>query len=182
MAGSGECAYMDWVRRRTPGGPRVLLGPGGGSPPNWAGGGPCLVTTGRLMEATLCPCRDRARVGRKAMAASGGDTRRWRAGRSRPWSASPCPNRRGKTAELCVGMMEVADEFEAAAVGGDTNIGQPAGDSVTVLGRGRRPRTVTRSGQARRLVAGRARSAASAASTTSPRVRKLQLRARRGTR
>src|SRR5271170_7592346 len=78
---SGEFAFIDWLRRRTPAAERVLIGPGDDTAAvAWPGGAPCLVTTDMLLEgscfvlegspiqvAGVAPASPR-RVGRKAMA------------------------------------------------------------------------------------------------------------------
>ena len=152
MAHSGEFAYIDWLRRRTAGGPRVLLGPGDDCAAlDWAGAGPCLVTTDVLLEGrhfVLAEAGAR-RVGRKAMAVNLSDIA---AMAGRPVAAVvgvalPKTRAREIGEELYLGMRDVADEFETALVGGDTNTWDgPLVISVTVLGEavGRGP--ITRSG------------------------------------
>src|SRR5207302_1261216 len=68
---SGEFAFIDWLRRRTPAAARVLIGPGDDTAAlSWPNGVPCLVTTDMLLEGS-CFRLDEAgprRIGRKAMA------------------------------------------------------------------------------------------------------------------
>src|SRR5262249_43326017 len=73
MAGSraGEFAYVDWLRRRTPGDPRVPIGPGDDAAAiNLVSGVPCLVTTDMLLDGTCFKLEEAGprQVGRKAMA------------------------------------------------------------------------------------------------------------------
>src|SRR4051812_6362296 len=75
---TGEFAFIDWLRRRTPAAQRVLLGPADGPAAlGWPGGAPCLVPTDMLLEGScflleggtpLCPAASPRQVGRKAMA------------------------------------------------------------------------------------------------------------------
>src|SRR5436853_505908 len=152
MAQSGEFAYIDWLRRQTPGGPRVLLGPGDDCAAlDWAGAGPCLVTTDVLMEGRhfILAEAGARRVGRKAMAVNLSDIA---AMAGRPVAAVvgvalPEAGARQLGEELYLGMRDMADEFQTALVGGDTNTWDgPLVISVTVLGEavGRGP--VTRAG------------------------------------
>src|SRR3712207_9426256 len=67
----GEFAFIDWLRRRTPGGGRVLLGPGDDTAVlAWPGGAPCLATTDMLLEGSCFRLAEAGprRVGRKALA------------------------------------------------------------------------------------------------------------------
>jgi thiamine-monophosphate kinase len=149
---SGEFAYIDWLRQRTPIGGRVLLGPGDDCAAiDWSGAGPCLATTDILMEGCDFVIAEAGarRVGRKAMAVNLSDIA---AMAGRPVAAVvglvlPKVGGRKLAEELYLGMREIADEFQTAIVGGDTNSWDgPLVISVTVLGEavGRGP--VTRSG------------------------------------
>ena len=152
MAQSDEFAYIDWLRRRTPGAPRVLLGPGDDCAVlDWAGAGLCLVTTDVLMEGRhfILAEAGARRVGRKAMAVNLSDVA---AMAGKPVAAVvgvalPKDSARKLGEELYLGLREVADAFETALVGGDTNTWDgPLVISVTVLGEavGRGP--ITRAG------------------------------------
>src|SRR5262249_21329795 len=147
MAQSGELAYIDWLRRRTPSGPRVLLGPGDDCAVlDWAAAGGCLVTTDVLMEGRHFNLAEAGggrlegearRVGRKAMAVNLSDMA---AMAGKPVAAVvgvalPKDGARKLGEELYLGLREVADAFDTALVGGDTNTWDgPLVISVTVLG------------------------------------------------
>jgi len=66
-----EFAFIDWLRRRTPADPRVLVGPGDDAAVlAWPADRPCLVTTDMLLEGSCFRLAEAGprRVGRKAMA------------------------------------------------------------------------------------------------------------------
>src|SRR5438094_8080984 len=135
-----EFAYIDWLRRRTPSDPRVLLGPGDDTAAlAWASGAPCLVTTDMLLEGSCFRLAEAGprRVGRKAMAVNLSDIA---AMAGRPVAAVvsvglPRQGGRALAEELYLGLREVADEFATAIVGGDTNTWDgPLVISVTLLG------------------------------------------------
>jgi thiamine-monophosphate kinase len=157
LTNTGEFDYIDWLRSRTPADPRVLIGPGDDTAalrlsPN----AQTLVTTDMLLEGS-CFLLDEAgprRVGRKAMAVNLSDIA---AMPGRPVAAVvsvglPRAERRGVSPtwiaqELYAGLREMADAFDTAIVGGDTNSWDgPLAISVTVIGEaiGRGP--VRRSG------------------------------------
>jgi thiamine-monophosphate kinase len=135
----GEFAYIDWLRKRTPKDPRVLIGPGDDAAalqlkPNV----PCLITSDMLMEGTcfdLAKTEPRA-VGRKAMAVNLSDIA---AMAGRPVAAVvsvALPRERGRqlAEELYLGLRDMADRFQTAIAGGDTNTWKgPLVISVTVL-------------------------------------------------
>ncbi len=147
-----EFAYIDWLRRLTPADPRVLLGPGDDTAAlRWTPGAPCLVTTDMLLEGSCFRLAEAGprRVGRKEMAVNLSDIA---AMAGRPVAAVvsvglPRQGGRALAEELYRGLREMADAFDTAIVGGDTNSWDgPLVISVTVLGEptGRGP--VTRSG------------------------------------
>jgi thiamine-monophosphate kinase len=153
MAGSGgEFAYIDWLRRRTPSDPRVLIGPGDDvAALRLRPDSPCLVTTDMLMEGTcfrLSEAGPRA-VGRKALAVNLSDIAAM-AGRPVAAVVSVALSRqggRGLAEELYLGLREIADAFETAIIGGDTNSWDgPLVISVTVLGEATGSGPVRRSG------------------------------------
>src|SRR5215468_7417663 len=123
---SGEFAFIDWVRRQTPTDPRVLIGPGDDTAAlRLAPGVPCLVTTDMLLEGSCFLLAEAGprRVGRKAMAVNLSDIA---AMAGRPVAAVVSvglPRHGGKVLaeELYAGLREVADAFDTALVGGDTN-------------------------------------------------------------
>src|SRR5688572_13976102 len=66
-----EFAYIEWVRRRTPADPRVVLGPGDDAAAlALSPGVPCLVTTDMLLEGSCFLLKEAGprQVGRKALA------------------------------------------------------------------------------------------------------------------
>src|SRR4051794_12019993 len=136
----GEFAFIDWLRQRTPPAGRVLLGPGDDTAVlAWPPDAPCLVTTDMLLEGS-CFRLDEAeprRVGRKAMAVNLSDVA---AMAGRPVAAGVSvglPRRGGRSLaeELYLGLRDVADAFDTAVIGGDTNSWDgPLVISVTLLG------------------------------------------------
>jgi thiamine-monophosphate kinase len=147
---TGEFAFIDWLRQRTPSAQRVRIGPGDDTAAvDWPAGLPCLVTTDMLLEGSCfllegsplqvpgisaAPPR---RIGRKAMAVNLSDIAAM-AGRPVAAVVSVGLPRRGGRAlaeELYLGLREVADAFDTAIVGGDTNSWEgPLVINVTLLG------------------------------------------------
>jgi thiamine-monophosphate kinase len=136
----GEFEYIDWLRKRTAGHPRVLVGPGDDcavirTTPNV----PWLVTTDMLMEGTdyVLAEMDARRVGRKALAVNLSDIA---AMGGQPVAAVvsvalPRTDTERLAEELYEGMRRLADEFATALAGGDTNTWTgPLVISVTLLG------------------------------------------------
>jgi thiamine-monophosphate kinase len=137
---SGEFAFIDWLRQRTPSASQVLIGPGDDTAalaltPN----APCLVTTDMLLEGScflLAEVGPRL-VGRKAMAVNLSDIA---AMAGRPVAAVvsvglPRSGGRALAEELYLGLREMADAFATALCGGDTNSWDgPLAISVTLLG------------------------------------------------
>jgi thiamine-monophosphate kinase len=147
-----EFAYIDWLRRQTPADPRVLLGPGDDAAVlAWTPGAPCLVTTDMLLEGSCFRLAEAGprRVGRKAMAVNLSDIA---AMAGRPVAAVVSvglPRRGGRSLaeELYRGLREVADAFDTALAGGDTNSWDgPLVISVTLLGEATPRGPVTRRG------------------------------------
>src|SRR5205809_8068812 len=135
-----EFAYIDWLRRRTPADPRVLVGPGDDTAVlAWPADRPCLVTTDMLLEGSCFRLAEAGprRVGRKAMAVNLSDIAAM-AGRPVAAVVSVGLPRQGGMAlaqELYLGLREMADLFDTAVVGGDTNCRDgPPVIRVTVLG------------------------------------------------
>ena len=149
----GEFDYIAWLRRQTPSFPRVLVGPGDDcavleapSPPTplpereeRKKARPWLVTTDMLLEGShfvLAEAGPR-RVGRKAMAVNLSDIA---AMGGKPIAAFvslglPRGNAGAIAEELYLGMREVADAFDTAIAGGDTNTWDGGlVVSVTVMG------------------------------------------------
>jgi thiamine-monophosphate kinase len=136
---SGEFDFIDWVRRQTGADKRVLIGPGDDTAAlRLTAGRPCLVTTDMLLEGSCFLLAEAGprRVGRKAMAVNLSDIA---AMAGRPVAAVVSvglPREGGKVLaeELYRGLREVADAFDTAVIGGDTNSWDgPLVISVTVL-------------------------------------------------
>jgi thiamine-monophosphate kinase len=149
---SGEFAFIEWLRNRTPATQRVLIGPGDDTGlVAWPGGPPCLITTDMLLEGSCFLLAEAGprRVGRKAMAVNLSDIAAM-AGRPVTAVVSVGLPRTGGQAlaqELYVGLREVADAFDTAIVGGDTNSWDgPLVISVTILGEATPRGVVRRSG------------------------------------
>ena len=149
---AGEFAYISWLRQRTPADRRVPIGPGDDAAAiRLTPGVDALVTTDMLLDGS---CFDLGaagpyRVGRKAMAVNLSDMAAM-AGRPVAAFVSVGLPRIGAAViagELYRGLRSVADEFDTAVAGGDTNTWDgPLVISVTVIGEpsGRGP--VRRSG------------------------------------
>jgi thiamine-monophosphate kinase len=136
----GEFDYIQWLRRRTPANPHVLVGPGDDAAVlDWRSGHPCLVTTDMLMDGVDFHLAEAGpfRVGRKAMAANLSDIAAM-SGRPVAAVAAVALPRTGDSKlaeELYRGLRDVADAFDTPIVGGDTNTWTgPLVISVTVLG------------------------------------------------
>jgi thiamine-monophosphate kinase len=149
---ANEFAYLEWIRERTPSTPEVLIGPGDDAAAiRWPSGAQCLVSTDMLLEGScfrLAEAGPRA-VGRKAMAVNLSDIAAM-AGQPRAAVASVAlPRRSGLelARELYLGLRDMADAFETALVGGDTNSWDgPLAISVTILGAATERGPVRRSG------------------------------------
>ncbi|MGH7173940.1 MAG: thiamine-phosphate kinase [Gemmataceae bacterium] len=131
---TGEFAFIDWLRRRTPTVERVLLGPGDDTAIlRWLGGANCLVTTDMLLEGSCfrlaethpgSPGAGTARqIGRKAMAVNLSDIAAMAGIPVAAVVSVGLPRRGGRTLaeELYTGLREMADAFDTAIIGGDTN-------------------------------------------------------------
>jgi thiamine-monophosphate kinase len=147
-----EFAYIDWLRRRTPADPRVLIGPGDDTAAlRLTPHAPCLITTDMLLEGSCFRLAEAGprQVGRKAMAVNLSDMA---AMAGRPVAAVvsvglPRTGGRALAEELYLGLREMADAFATAVVGGDTNTWDgPLVLSVTLLGEATPRGPVTRAG------------------------------------
>jgi thiamine-monophosphate kinase len=149
---SGELPYIDWLRRRTPSDPRVLLGPGDDAAVlTPIGNSPLLVTTDMLLEGSCFRLREAGPrlVGRKAMAVNLSDMAAMAGEPLAAVVSVGLPRQGGKALaeELYLGLREIADAFATAVVGGDTNSWEgPLVVSVTLLGKASARGVVTRSG------------------------------------
>jgi thiamine-monophosphate kinase len=149
---NNEFAFIDWLRKRTPTAARVLIGPGDDTAAlNWPGASTCLVTTDMLLEGSCFRLAEAGprRVGRKAMAVNLSDVA---AMAGRPVAAVvsvglPRQGGRSLAEELYLGLREMADDFDTAIVGGDTNCWDGGlVISVTLLAEATKPGPVRRSG------------------------------------
>src|SRR5215510_12521169 len=147
-----EFAYIDWLRRRIPTDRRVLIGPGDDTAAlRLTPGAPCLVTTDMLLEGSCFRLAEAGprRVGRKAMAVNLSDIA---AMAGRPVAAVvsvglPRQGGRALAEELYYGLRALADAYNTAIVGGDTNSWDgPLVLSVTLLGEATPRGVVTRAG------------------------------------
>jgi thiamine-monophosphate kinase len=147
-----EFAFIDWLRRRTPSAARVRIGPGDDTAAlDWPTDAACLVTTDMLLEGSCFRLAEAGprRVGRKAMAVNLSDIA---AMAGRPVAAVvsvglPRTGGRALAEELYLGLREVADAFDTAIIGGDTNSWDgPLVINVTLLGEAVPPGPVRRNG------------------------------------
>jgi thiamine-monophosphate kinase len=151
-----EFAFIDWLRRRTPPDSRVLLGPGDDCAViRLASDRPCLVTTDMLLDGSCFRLAEAGarRVGRKAMAVNLSDIAAMAGQPVAAVVSVGLPQRGGMALaqELDAGLREMADAFNVAIAGGDTNSWNgPLVISVTLLGhptgRGPVPRSGARPG------------------------------------
>lgn len=136
----GEFEFIDWVRRQTKGHPRVPLGIGDDAAVlRFPEASDCLVAVDTLMEGVhfTYPEMSAAQIGRKALAVNLSDIA---AMAGKPLAAVVgvvfgrklgAPFAR----ELESGLLALAEEFDVALIGGDTNTWDgPCVVSVTVLG------------------------------------------------
>jgi thiamine-monophosphate kinase len=147
-----EFAYIDWVRQQTPHDPRILIGPGDDTAAlQGLSGRPVLVTTDMLLDGSCFRLAEAGarRVGRKAMAVNLSDVA---AMAGKPIAAVvsvglPKVGGMEIAQELYGGFREMADAFDTALVGGDTNSWDgPLVISVTLLGEATERGPVRRSG------------------------------------
>ncbi len=145
---TGEFAFIDWLRQRTPPGERVLLGPGDDTAVlSWPSGSNCLVTTDMLLEGSCFhlaethpgrPGTGTARqIGRKAMAVNLSDIAAMAGVPVAAVVSVGLPRKGGRAMaeELYLGLREMADSFSTAIIGGDTNSWDgPLVINVTLLG------------------------------------------------
>jgi thiamine-monophosphate kinase len=151
-AGQGEFAFIDWLRQRTPASRRVLVGPGDDTALlAWPSGSDCLVTTDMLLEGSCFILEEAGarRVGRKAMAVNLSDIAAMAGVPVAAVVSVGLPRKGGRALaeELYQGLREVADAFDTAIAGGDTNSWDgPLVINVTLLGEATPRGVVRRSG------------------------------------
>src|SRR6185437_12185267 len=145
---TGEFAFIDWLRQRTPSAERVRLGPGDDTALlSWPKGADCLVTTDMLLEGSCFRLREThpgapgtgtaRQIGRKAMAVNLSDIAAMAGVPVAAVVSVGLPRRGGRALaeELYAGLRERADAFDTAIVGGDTNSWDgPLVINVTLLG------------------------------------------------
>ncbi len=145
---TGEFAFIDWLRQRIPPAERVLLGPGDDTAIlRWPSGSNCLVTTDMLLEGSCfrlaqthpgSPGAGTARqIGRKAMAVNLSDIAAMAGVPVAAVVSVGLPRKGGRALaeELYLGLREMADAFDIAIIGGDTNSWDgPLVINVTLLG------------------------------------------------
>lgn len=147
-----EFAYIDWLRRRTPASARVLIGPGDDTAAlRWPSGAPCLVTTDMLLEGSCFRLAEAGarQVGRKAMAVNLSDMAAMAGVPVAAVVSGGLPRDGGRSLaeDLYLGLRDVADAFDTAIIGGDTNSWDgPLVLSVTVIGEATPRGPVRRSG------------------------------------
>ena len=148
---SCEFAFISWLRDRTPGGPRVLLGPGDDTAVLAPGSRPTLATVDMLMDGTdfiLSEVGGRA-AGRKAMNVNLSDIAAMAGVPTAAVVSVALPKAGGRelAEQLHLGLCDAADAFDVPIVGGDTNTwNHPLAISVTMLGEATERGPVPRSG------------------------------------
>jgi thiamine-monophosphate kinase len=149
--GSGEFAYIDWVRQRTPRAPQVLVGPGDDTAVLLRPDRPLLVTTDMLLDGTCFRLAEAGafRVGRKAINVNLSDIAAMAGVPTAVVVSVGLPRNGGQelAKQLYLGMRDAADAFQVPLVGGDTNSWDgPLSISVTMLGETTGRGAVLRSG------------------------------------
>ena len=135
-----EFEYIAWLRSRTPAHPRVPAGPGDDcAVVEIAPGRVCLVTTDMLLEGShfILAEAGARRVGRKTIAVNLSDIAAMGGKPLAAFVSVGLPRERADALaeELYLGMREIADEFDTALAGGDTNTWDGAlAISVTLVG------------------------------------------------
>jgi thiamine-monophosphate kinase len=148
---TGEFAFIDWLRARTPATARVVTGIGDDAAVvAWPDPAHLVITTDMLLEGSCFLLESGARrIGRKALSVNLSDIAAMAA---RPVAAvvSVGLPRAGGTAlaeELYLGLRDVADAFQTPIVGGDTNSWNgPLAINVTLIGEATERGVVHRAG------------------------------------
>ncbi len=156
----GEFAFIDWLRQRTPSAERVLLGPGDDTAIlRWPKEANCLITTDMLLEGSCFRLAETnpgaagagtaRQIGRKAMAVNLSDIAAMAGVPLAAVVSVGLPRKGGRALaeELYLGLREMADAFDTAIVGGDTNSWDgPLVLNVALLGEATPRGAVRRSG------------------------------------
>ena len=136
-----EFEFIDWLRKRLPDHPRLVLGPGDDAAIlNLGQDSDCVVTSDLLTDEVDFDLRetDASRIGRKALAVNLSDLAAMAA---EPVAAivSLALPRDGALAlakQLYKGLLPLAEEFQLSIAGGDTNCWNgPLALSITAIGR-----------------------------------------------
>lgn len=146
-----ESEFVAWLRRRVPMHPQLTLGIGDDAAVLSLPSCRCVVTSDMLMDGTdfILSESDPRRVGRKALAVNLSDLA---AMASKPVAAIvslaiPTGASIEMTKAIYEGLLELADEYEVALAGGDTNTWKhPFAISVTLIGEPTERGVLTRSG------------------------------------
>ena len=148
----GEFEFIEWIRARAAAHPRVALGIGDDAAVlRFPAPADCLVAVDTLMEGVHFnfPEMSPAQIGRKALAVNLSDIAAM-AGKPLAAVVGIVFNRKqGEqfARDLEAGMLALADEFDTALIGGDTNTWDgPLVVSVTILGEAQGKGPVRRSG------------------------------------
>ena len=148
----GEFDYINWIRGQTQDRDSVPIGIGDDAAAvRIPSADDCLVAVDMLMEGThfTIPAASADQIGRKALAVNLSDIAAM-AGRPQFALVSVALNRRHGSdfaQNLFAGLKQLADEFDVALIGGDTNIWDgPLVISVTVMGETTGSGPITRSG------------------------------------
>lgn len=137
--GAGESAYIDWLRRQIPSDSRVPIGLGDDAALLRLAGQDAIVTTDMLLDGSCFRLAEAGayRVGRKAMAVNLSDVAAMAGMPVAAFVSVGLPRSGGRSiaTELFRGMKSMADEFNVALAGGDTNSWDgPLVISITVIG------------------------------------------------
>jgi len=148
---TGEFAYIDWLRQRTPAAAGVLVGPGDDTAVLRPSSRPVLVTTDMLLDGSCFRLAEVGpfRVGRKAIHVNLSDIAAMAGVPTAAVVSVGLPRTGGHdlAEQLYLGMRDAADAFGVPLVGGDTNSWDgPLAISVTMLGEATDRGPVLRSG------------------------------------
>jgi len=136
---SGEFAYIDWLRKRTPPAANVLVGPGDDAAVLARPSGRLLMTTDMLLDGSCFRLAEAGpfRVGRKAINVNLSDIAAMAGVPTAAVVSVGLPRSGGRelAEQLYLGMRDAADAFDVPLVGGDTNSwDESVAISVTLLG------------------------------------------------